>query len=188
MIAEGLYKGTVESYELGESRTGKEQFTIDFLLKEYSPNEQTEYVELEEHEHFRVYLYLTPRAWNMTLGQLRSIGYPSKEPDLLDPMNDDFFDFSGQVGIVEIKHEEWQGETRPKGSLYRSRTLSDEDRSRLVKRLKQGLTEHAKEEAAKKAKEEELAKKKEELRQQAQKELDDEYGNYAGGEDYDDAY
>jgi hypothetical protein len=110
LFRQGRYLGRVVSQKLGQARTGTYQLRVTFYILDASCGRQFK----------NVYLYLTPRARNLTLAALRTLGLTIDVKDI-DWYTLEHCCFTGRECELECRHGRYEGRWREQWSIVTPR-------------------------------------------------------------------
>lgn len=113
----GAYVGEIINQGLGESKTGTPYFFLK--VKVLGTPDDNSYVPAAQQYERTVYFYLSEKAMEGTVENLKSLGFDGKSLAQLDTDHPQAISFIGNQQDLYCNHEEYNGEWREKWNLSR---------------------------------------------------------------------
>jgi hypothetical protein len=107
LLDQGIYRGTITGQDFGKSKgKGTRFFEIRVYLQEKETRAGSdEFVELEQPTTRSVFFWLSPKAIDMSMANIRSLGYTEDTLRKLHPASEDRFDLTDKEVKVRVTHE-----------------------------------------------------------------------------------
>lgn len=130
----GLHVGECTCQFMGQSSSEKKTpyLGLKFLIKSRVEGEREIAVESSERT---VYLYLSDGALEMTIDAVAHLGYDKDSLKFLDPAQNGFFNFAGQICDLWCKVEDYKGDSKEKWSISLPRKPVEPPDEKELRRL-----------------------------------------------------
>lgn len=123
---EGTYQGEIKHWFRGQSPNGTPFFQLNVLIQSKENEETGSFESVMEPFTVPVPFYMSSKALERTVQNLKYLGFTSKNPAHLDRNAKGAHDFQGQILFLRCEHEEYQGIERAKWQLDRRPRQADE--------------------------------------------------------------